>query len=125
MPGIHVHVVEELQEPFHLDVFRAPHELRSPNDAYRTRQVADNIARRVCGVDHAGDRKSDYGDVDRKVLPPRLRAQRIDAKKSDKKNSLDRGGDEEVQCHDCRDQGGGYGPEEYGTELWYSLDARL
>lgn len=81
--------------------------------------MTDDIARRICDVCQAGDLENDYGDVDHKVLPPRIYAWGIDTKKSDEQDALDGDGDEEVQCHNHRDQGGRQGVDEGGVELCY------
>ena len=104
-PGraIHVHVIEELQEPFDLDVLCAPHELSGRDDAQRGGQVARQITTRECHVYKASDLESNYGSVDCDVLLPSVSPRVIDAYKSGEEDALDRDGDEEAHDNNCRD----------------------
>ena len=104
--SFYVHIIEKLQEPFDLDVLRAPHELSGRDDTQCVGQVGDQIAGGVCRIDKASDLESNHRSVDRDVLLSGISPRGINTYESDEKDALDRNGDEEAHGNDCHDQGG-------------------
>ena len=73
-----IHIVEELQKPFHLDVLHAPNDLSSDDDTRIDRHMGEQIVESEARVQHTCDLESNNRHVYGEAPSPRHLAWPID-----------------------------------------------